>query len=239
MQERGCECLYRKAAVNGSHRSSPPPSRVWKNETSKCVVHLRLEVRKSREDIAKAIGWPTKATRWAALRMYEGGLLVGSAWAWPDSRKPARHKCSFACWAGGKLHDADLDSCSWPSCELRRQLRARLSPPADPVAAAAAATAACWMPSSGCFSTSARTPVYVYSRRLPTCGLHHFLPDIGAFSPARLHKRGRAISSRPCMASAESGCQRWADRIGQWQQHLGIADAGFSNHRAPVLPLCF
>ncbi|KAL6904563.1 hypothetical protein GGI43DRAFT_283041 [Trichoderma evansii] len=59
------------------------------------------------------------------------------------------------------------------------------------------------------------------------------LPDIGTFLPAGLHKRGRAISYRACMASAESGCQRWADRIGQRQQHLVIADAGFSNYWAP------
>lgn len=44
---------------------------------------------------------------------------------------------------------------------------------------------------------------------------------------------GGAISYRPCMASAESGCQRWADGIGQWQQLLVIAGAGFSNYWAP------
>ncbi|KAH8121803.1 hypothetical protein LI328DRAFT_171290 [Trichoderma asperelloides] len=151
------------------------------------------------------MGCASYVRRWAACR-----FGVGLA-RFPET---GTAQVQLACWAGGKLHDADLDSCSWPSCELRRELRARLSP-------STVLDAVVWML---LHERSARPPVshrtystdmYLCSRRLPTWSLHHFLPDIGTFSPARLHKRGRAISSRPCMASAESGCQRWADEIGQ------------------------
>ncbi|KAL7926874.1 hypothetical protein ACQKWADRAFT_91810 [Trichoderma austrokoningii] len=48
------------------------------------------------------------------------------------------------------------------------------------------------------------------------------------FPPARPHIGGGEPShTRPCRASAESGCQRWADRMGQ---HLVVA----SVYWAPV-----
>lgn len=121
-------------------------------------MHLRLALRNSRKDIPKAIGWPTKATRWVALRMYEGGLLVGSAWAWPDFRKPARHKCSLL---------AGLEA----NCTMRIWIRARghlasCAGSLEPVYR----RRPCWMPSSGCFSTSAaHDPPYLTAHTVQTC----------------------------------------------------------------------